>query len=120
MSIALDRRCRFSQEIFLTLHKAEVVFDETYHDWGLSWKHVGAMGSISRQPERAEAVAIASLYIHWWLTGDGGRNPGRLMEAAWFFYNPDEFRQARELYRNDPDAEPMFAFVEQQLSMFAN
>lgn len=125
MSIVLDRRCPFSQEAFLAHHNVEVVFDETdprwprswKGEWGLSWKQ-GVMSSISLQPERAEAVAVASLFIEWWLTIRDQFDPGQLIRAAWFFYNPDEFWQARELFRNDVDSEPMFVFVEEQLSLF--
>ncbi len=128
MSIALDRRCPLSQEAFLAHHNVKVVFCEMdprwrrskrKGEWGLSWKQ-GVMSSISLQPERAEAVAVASLFIEWWLTIRDQFDPGQLIRAAWFFYNPDEFRQAREQFRNDVDSEPMFVFVEEQLALFAS
>lgn len=120
MSIALNRRCRFSQEIFLTLHKVSVLYDETDFFWGLYWTD-GFMTRISRGPDRAEAVAVASLFVEWSLTvSDPRLNPGQLIRGAWFFYNPDDFRKIRERWRDDVDSEPMYAFVEEQLSLFGS
>ncbi|MBY0548511.1 MAG: hypothetical protein K2W95_14565 [Candidatus Obscuribacterales bacterium] len=111
-------RCAATQEAFLAHHNVELYNDGDRFGWGLAWKH-GFMGMISLKPDRSEACGIAALFVHWWLEGGSGLDPGELERAAWFFFNTDKLPAAKEKH-TDEDSVKQFAFVEQQLARYAH
>ncbi len=114
MTELLNPHCPRNQESYLTHHQVELYFED---GWGLGWKN-GFMGDISLKPDRAEACAIAALFVHWWLYAKTELDPGELIRAAWFFHNPQTLAAAK-LEHTDPDSVLLFAFVEEQLALYS-
>lgn len=114
MTQLLNPHSPANQQVFLAHHQVSLYYDEDL-GWGLAWKH-GFMGMISLRT-KSDACAIAALFVHWWLNLQSGLDPGELIQAAWFFFNPQAVGEAKAQH-TDPDSAKMFDFVEEQLAFY--